>query len=343
MTIAFLINQTHKELSGYTTTYLALTAHRRSHKILYIGLADFAYHDENTVGAHCRVLESSDRVTDHKDLMRILRKKEKKFITSDQIDLLWIRHDPVTDMIARPWASPTALQFAQLMKRQGTWVINDPDQLMQATNKMYLEYFPKEIRPKTLVTRSYEDVVNFLEQQKDKIILKPLTGSGGKNVFMVKKGEKHNLKQTVEVIARDGYLLAQEYLPAAAKGDIRFFLLDGEPVLVDGKYAAISRVQQKGDIRSNIHQGGSAKVARITKKILATISQVSQKLKDDGMYFVGLDIVGNVIMEINVFSPGALIHASKLNNVDFLTYVIAHLEKKFAQRQKAEHELNKTL
>ncbi|MGO1242752.1 MAG: glutathione synthase [Sphingobacterium sp.] len=334
MTIAFLINQTHKELSEYTTTLLALTAHRRSHKVLYIGVADFAYHDEKTVGAHCRVLESSERVSDEKDLMRIVRKKDKQFVTSDEIDLLWIRHDPVTDMISRPWASSTALQFAQLMKRQGTWVINDPDQLMQATNKMYLEYFPKEIRPKTLVTRSYEDVLNFLGQQNGKIILKPLTGSGGKNVFMVKKGEKHNLKQTVEVIARDGYLLAQEYLPAAAKGDIRFFLLDGEPIVMDGKYAAISRMQQKGEIRSNIHQGGSAKVARITKKILATIDKVSQKLKDDGMYFVGLDIVGDIIMEINVFSPGALIHAGRVNDTDFIKYVIAHLEKKFAERQK---------
>src|SRR5690606_39627559 len=92
--------------------------------------------------------------------------------------------------------------------------------------------------------------------------------------------------------------------------------MDGEPIQIDGKYACVNRVQQKGDIRSNIHQGGRAQHAHIDDTILATISQVAEKLKEDGMYFVGLDIVGDKIMEINVFSPGALNLASKLNNVD---------------------------
>src|SRR5690606_22378249 len=107
------------------------------------------------------------------------------------------------------------------------------------------------IRPKTMITRSYQDVVDFLEKQDHQIILKPLTGSGGKNVFLVKKDERHNLKQTVEVITRDGYLLAQEYLPEAANGDIRFFLLDGDPVIIDGKYASRSEERRvgKGDRR----------------------------------------------------------------------------------------------
>lgn len=279
MNIAFLINQTHKEDVNFTTTLLAYKAHLRGHRILYIGLADFAYHGENTVGAHCRIVEPDDNINNEKHLLEILRKKEKQFVDAKGMDILWIRYDPVLDMINRPWASPTALQFAQLIKRQGTWVINDPDKLVEATNKLYLEYFPRNIRAKTLITRNYEDVVSFLDQQEDQIILKPLKGSGGKNVFLVKKDERHNLKQTVEVISRDGYVLAQEYLPAATKGDIRFFLLDGEPLLVGGKYASVNRVQQKGDIRSNIHQGGTAKEAMIDEQILSTVRQVSSKTK----------------------------------------------------------------
>ncbi|WP_437918474.1 glutathione synthase [Sphingobacterium sp. LRF_L2] len=335
MNIAFLINQTHKESINFTTTLLAYKAHKKGHQVLYIGLADFAYHNDFTVGAHCRILNITETVDNEEELLANLRSKKKEFVDAKHIDVLWIRYDPVLDMISRPWASATALQFAQLFKRQGTWVINDPDKLLEATNKLYLEYFPKDIRPKTLVTRSYEDVIYFLDQQENQIILKPLKGSGGKNVFLLKKDERHNLKQTVEVIARDGYLLAQEYLPAAANGDIRFFLLDGLPLMVDNKYAAVHRVQQKGDIRSNIHQGGEAKIADIDASILQTVQQVSEKLKEDGMYFVGLDIVGDKIMEINVFSPGALLYANTLNNIDYASIIIDDLATKLKHRKSS--------
>src|SRR5690606_13867202 len=334
MNIAFLVNQTHKEEPAFTTTVLALKAHKRGHTIFYIGLADFTYHNEHNIGAHCRVVDPSENIENQEQFLENVRDKEKQYIDASQMDVLWLRYDPVLNMINRPWASPTALQFAQLIKRQGTWVINDPDKLVEATNKLYLEYFPKQIRPKTMITRSYEDVVNFLDKQDNQIILKPLTGSGGKNVFLVKKDERHNLKQTVEVITRDGYLLAQEYLPEAANGDIRFFLLDGDPVIINGKYASVNRIQKKGDIRSNIHQGGSAEQADIDDTIMATVSQVTAKLKEDGMYFVGLDIVGDKIMEINVFSPGGLNLASSLNGVDYFNLVLDHIEKRVEERKQ---------
>lgn len=334
MNIAFLVNQTHKEEPAFTTTVLALKAHKRGHTIFYIGLADFTYHNEHNIGAHCRVVDPSENIENQEQFLENVRNKEKQYIDASQMDVLWLRYDPVLDMINRPWASPTALQFAQLIKRQGTWVINDPDKLVEATNKLYLEYFPKQIRPKTMITRSYQDVVDFLEKQDHQIILKPLTGSGGKNVFLVKKDERHNLKQTVEVITRDGYLLAQEYLPEAANGDIRFFLLDGDPVIINGKYASVNRIQKKGDIRSNIHQGGSAEQADIDDTIIATVSQVTAKLKEDGMYFVGLDIVGDKIMEINVFSPGGLNLASSLNGVDYFNLVLDHIEKRVEERKQ---------
>lgn len=334
MNIAFLINQTHKEEVIFTTTSLAYKAHKRGHTVLYIGLSDFTYHNEDHIGAHCRVMEPSVQSASPEDFLKAVREKEKKYVDAQDMDVLWMRYDPVVDMINRPWAPPTALQFAQLIKRKGTWVINDPDKLLEATNKFYLEYFPKEIRPKTMITRSYEDVLAFLEKQDSKIILKPLTGSGGKNVFLVKKDELHNLKQTVEVITRDGYLLAQEYLPEAANGDIRFFLLNGEPLEVDGKYAAVNRVQKKGDIRSNIHQGGSAQPAEVGEAILNTVAKVTDKLKKDGMYLVGLDIVGDKVMEINVFSPGALNLASNLNGVDYVSFVLDHIEEQIKKRKK---------
>lgn len=331
MKIAFLINQTHKEESIYTTTAVAYEAYRRGHDIIYIGLADFVYVADMHIEAHARMLPPDLEISSKDDLLQQVRNTEKTRVHMGDIDVLWLRFDPTMDMYNRPWAAAMGLQFAQLIKRMGRLVINDPDNLIQASNKLYLEDFPRSVRPKTLVTRMHSDVQDFMEAQNNKIILKPLKGSGGKNVFMISPDEQHNLKQTVEVIARDGYVIAQEYLPEAVKGDIRFFLLEGKPIVIDGKYAAVQRVQQEGEIRSNIHQGAKAQVAEITDATLELVGLVAEKLVRDNMYFVGLDIVGDKIMEVNVFSPGALNLASELNKVDFVGYVVTHLEKKIAE------------
>lgn len=283
------------------------------------------------IEAHARMLPPGLEISSKDDLLQQVRNTEKTRVHMGDIDVLWLRFDPTMDMYNRPWAAAMGLQFAQLIKRMGRLVINDPDNLIQASNKLYLEDFPRSVRPKTLVTRMHSDVQDFMDAQNNKIILKPLKGSGGKNVFMISPDEQHNLKQTVEVIARDGYVIAQEYLPEAVKGDIRFFLLEGKPIVIDGKYAAVQRVQQEGEIRSNIHQGAKAQVAEITDATLELVGLVAEKLVRDNMYFVGLDIVGDKIMEVNVFSPGALNLASELNKVDFVGYVVTHLEKKIAE------------
>ncbi|MGN5954471.1 glutathione synthase [Sphingobacterium lactis] len=341
MKIAFLINQTHKEEDKFTTTLLALKALERGHTVLYIGLADFVYQDELTVLAHCRVYEPGEKLPTAARFLKQLRESSKVLTDMADIDVLWLRFDPTLDMISRPWAAASGIQFAQLVKRNGGFVINDPDNLIQANNKLYLENFPKAVRPKTLVTRNHEDVLKFLKKQGDKIILKPLKGSGGKNVFLIKSNETQNLKQTVEAIARDGYVIAQEYLPEAVKGDIRFFLINGNPLEKDGKYAALRRVQSADEIRSNIHQGATAEPAEITPDILKLIKKVSKKLRDDNMYLVGLDIVGDKIMEINVFSPGALRHISQITEVDFSDLVIEDLEKRVRSFHRAKKSTQK--
>src|SRR5690606_18237066 len=114
----------------------------------------------------------------------------------------------------------------------------------------------------------------------------------------------------------------------AVKGDIRLFLLNGRPIIIDGNYAAIHRTQAEGDIRSNIHQGGKALKPKITNEIMEIVETVSPKLIKDGMFLVGLDIVGDKLMEINVFSPGGFGHANRLNDVNFFEPVINAMEDK---------------
>jgi glutathione synthase len=132
----------------------------------------------------------------------------------------------------------------------------------------------------------------------------------------------------IESLTRDGYVIAQEYLPAASEGDTRMFLMDGKPLRVRGKYAAFRRVRSGSDMRSNIHAGGKLKQAELTHTHFEIAEIVRPKLVEDGMFLVGLDVVGDKLMEINVFSPGGLGSAQKFENVNFGHAVIESLERK---------------
>ena len=136
---------------------------------------------------------------------------------------------------------------------RGTIVLNDPYHLANAINKTYFQHFPEQVRPNTLISHDADEVKNFVEELGDKAVLKPLQGSGGQSVFLVREEDKANLNQMIEAILRDGYVIAQEYLPAAADGDIRLFVMNGHPLEHDGKYAAFRRVSKSEDVRSNIH------------------------------------------------------------------------------------------
>jgi glutathione synthase len=123
-------------------------------------------------------------------------------------------------------------------------------------------------------------------------------------------------------------VIVQEYLPAAAEGDIRMFLLNGCPLEVDGSYAAFRRVASKGDLRNNMSRGGEAKPLKMTEEILAVAEAVRPKLIEDGMFLVGLDIAGNRILEVNVCSPGGLGSCEHFEEVDFCGAVLDAVEAK---------------
>lgn len=326
MKIGFVVNQTQKEHVEYTTTGLALQASKMGHEIYYIGVGDFAYTKEEAMAAHARTIPPRKFRTS-KTLLEAIKKSPKKMITSSELDVIMLRNDPSLDFEKRSWAQHSGIVFGKLAQQREVLVVNDPGTLAEASNKMYFQYFPRSVRPETIITRSIEDIRNFYKEHQKKIILKPLQGSGGRNVFYVSEQQK-NFNQIVDAICRDGYIIAQEYLPEAKSGDIRLFLLNGEPIIVNGHIAALHRTQAKGDIRSNVHQGASVKKPEITPRIHQIVEEVRPKLIKDDMFFTGLDIVGSKLMEINVFSPGGLGTASKLFGVNFFEPVIRTLEKK---------------
>jgi glutathione synthase len=334
MRIGFIVNDVQTEEAGYTTTRLALAAAAMGHEAWVMGVADLAYDPDDRVRAHARMApekEYKDTKTYLQDLQG--EKARVEHIIAGDLDVLMLRNDPAADATARPWAQTAGIIFAQAAVRHGVIVLNDPNRLADAVNKMYFQHFPEEVRPRTLITRNREDIRQFFEENNRLMVLKPLQGSGGQSVFLVNPDDIANLNQMIDAIARDGYVVAQEYLPEAASGDIRLFVMNGEPLQQKGKYAAFRRVSASGDVRSNLHAGGKLAKAEIDDTILRVAEQVRPKLIQDGMFLVGLDIVGDKLMEVNVFSPGGLGSAQKLERgTDFTQAVIHAIERKVQYR-----------
>lgn len=328
MRIGIIVNDIRTEKESYTTTRLAVAAINRGHEVWVIGVADLAYDPDESVRA--RALSAPRKRYQSLgayfvDLRGPRARSER--ITIDDLDVLMLRNDPAEDAHKRPWAQSAGINFGRMAIRRGVIALNDPNGLAKALNKMYFQHFPEEVRPRTLITRSNEDIRQFA-RDCGTIVIKPVQGSQGTNVFLVRQEDIPNLNQMVDAVLRDGYIVAQEYLSAAEHGDTRLFMMNGMPLKYKGRYAAFRRVRTGGDLRSNIHAGGTLARAEISDRALELAEMVRPKIVEDGMFLVGLDIVGNKLMEINVFSPGGLGSAKKFEGVNFSVPVIQALERK---------------
>ncbi|GAA3606985.1 glutathione synthase [Marihabitans asiaticum] len=333
MKIGFVVNDVETEKAQYTTTRLALAAHQRGHEPWLMGLGDFAYQPDGSLSAKVRTATAKK----YTSLERFLRDVQKPDVVQEQklddFDVVMLRADPADDAEESPWAPNAEIAFGQLMASNGVLVVNDPTSLANALSKAYFQHFPEAVRPKTLISRDEELIQDFIDDLGGKAVLKPLQGSGGSGVFLVNSKESPNLSQIVEAIARDGYVVAQEYLPEAKDGDVRMFVMNGQPITVDGEVAAFRRKSSGEDIRSNMSTGGKASKVKVTSDMLELVEAVRPKLIADGMFLVGLDIVGDKLMEINVFSPGGLGSCQALYDVDFSPAIIDDLERKVAMRR----------
>ncbi len=329
MKLGIVVNDVLTEKAGYTTNRIAMAAVNRKHETWVMGVHDMAYDPDGTVSAHA-VHIPAKRYKSSESYLRDLQspRSPRERICMRDLDILLLRNNPADDAFSRPWAQNAGINLGRMAMRSGVVVLNDPNGLAAAANKLYLEYFPEEVRPRTLVTRNRDDIRAFAREQNGTIVLKPLQGSGGQNVFLVRPSDMPNLNQMIDAVVRDGYVIAQEYLPAAEKGDMRLFLLNGNPMRYKGKYCAFRRERAGEDMRSNVHAGGSIAQAVVDDAILKIVEIVRPKIVQDGMFLVGLDIVGDKLMEINVFSPGGLGSAQKFEGVNFSIAVVQALERK---------------
>jgi len=340
MRIAFVVNDIQTELFDYTTTHLARTALNRGHDVHYVNVGDFALNLDNHTYAHVATPASMHHRSSKVFLKDLQENSTTEFICVDELDVMMIRNDPSLDAISRPWARMAAINFGRFAVQHGVLVLNDPDGLDRAFTKIYLKMLPDWVYPRTLITRDKQDIKSFIKKENGFGILKPLFGSGGRGVFVVQPHDEPNLNQMIEAVARDGYVIAQEFLPEGVKGDTRLFVMNGEPLRVKGHIAAIHRQRAEGDldIRSNMSAGAIAVKATVTDHMIALVDAVRPFLIRNGIFFAGMDIVGNKLLEINVLSPGGLDNADKLEGVNFVAGVIDAIENKLNYFEK--HRIN---
>lgn len=325
--------------------YLVYEAWKRKHDVYVMGVGDFSFTNTEKLTINSTYVSKNagaESPSEYLELLQGEKAKESRIIAKD-LDVLFIRNNPTEEGSSRQWAEQAGVAFGRMMQQEGVLVLNDAYALSNAfIDKLYFEELPSAIKPKSLITRSKKEILEFFENNKKKMVLKPLEGSGGRDVYLIDKNEK-NLNQIIENIINQGYVIAQEFLPAA-KEDVRVLLLNGRIMEKKGKYGIIRRVSGEGEFRSNFAQGGSADKSPLTEGIQKVVDVVAPKLIKDGLFFVGLDVVEDKLIEINVLSPGGLDHFGEINLPDFSDIVIDSIEKKIQYKKMYDGQIeNKVL
>jgi glutathione synthase len=328
MRLAFFVNEVATEIDEYTTTRLARAAAQRGHQVWYVGLGDVELGQRDgqlLARAHAADFAAEDTLTTFME--RIQGRDVVERIVLDELDALLLRNESIEDLQQRSWASPLGVVFGQMLKARGVTVLNDPTSLMRATSKFYLEEFPETIRPRSLVTRDPEAIQRFVTEVGH-CVLKPLYGAKGRNVFMIENQNQTNLPQMMEAVLADGYAIVQEFVDGGENGDARIFLLEGQILQRNGKLAAFRRVPTGNDPRANISTGGRSIPLQVGDAERGIVEAMSTKLVADGMYFVGIDVIGGKVVEINAESPGGMQSVERLYKIDPCPTVIEALERR---------------
>ncbi len=235
-------------------------------------------------------------------------------------DIVLMRQDPPFDM-----AYITATHLLELLPEGGPLVVNDPAAVRNAPEKLFVLHF-KELMPPTLLTLDAEEIRAFWQEHGD-IILKPLFGNGGAGVVHLRPGDE-NLNSLLEMYA-DVYrepVMVQRYLPEVRQGDKRIILVEGEPV------GAVNRVPAAGEARANLHVGGRAQKSGLTAREREICAAIGPSLRAQGLVFVGIDVIGDYMTEINVTSPTGIQEIARLDGVDLARNIWDAIEVRYAAR-----------
>lgn len=284
------------DIDADSTFRIAEEAQSRGHSLFYYTPDRLAY-DQGRVTAKGWPLTVQRVKGDH------FRLGEEQTIGLSDVDVVWLRQDPPFDM------SYITTTHILDMVHPDTLVVNDPFWVRNYPEKLLVLNFP-DLTPPTMIARDLATLKTFRDKHGD-VILKPLYGNGGAGVFKLKYGDSNlaSLHELFAGISREP-LIIQQFLPDVVKGDKRVILIDGEPV------GAINRVPATGETRSNMHVGGRPEKVALTDRDREICARIGPLLREKGQIFVGIDVIGDWLTEINVTSPTGIQELERFDGVN---------------------------
>src|SRR5476651_171143 len=309
LTVAIQMDPIEKiDIGGDSTFALALEAQGRGHALVYYGPRDLTFR-EGKVTARVRPLSVRAVKGDHFTL------GETRVYDLSKADVVLMRQDPPFDM-----AYITATHVLEHIHPR-TLVVNDPGQVRNAPEKIFVTEFP-DLMPPTLITRDLAEIKAFRAEHND-IVMKPLYGHGGGAVFRLTRDDLNfgSLYDMFSVTFREQWVV-QKFLPAVKQGDKRILLVDGEFA------GAVNRIPAEDDLRSNMVRGGTPGATELTKREQEICQRLAPELRKRGMIFVGIDVIGDWITEINVTSPTGIRAVRNLGGPDAAALLWDVIEKK---------------
>ena len=296
------------DINADSTFRLAEEAQNRGHD-LYVYTPNDLTFNRGKIMAKVRSISLKRKIGDHVNF------GAEELLALSEFDVIWLRQDPPFDM-----GYITNTHLLDLIG-QKTLIVNNPFWVRNLPEKLLVLEFP-DLIPETVISRDLEEIKRFKNEFKD-IIIKPLYGNGGAGIFRLREDDK-NLTSLHELFSNMSSepLIAQAFLPDVKKGDKRIILVDGEPV------GAINRVPKAGETRSNMHVGGKAEPAKLSQRDREICRSIGPILKNRGQVFVGIDVIGDYLTEINVTSPTGIQELERFDKVNIAEMIWHAVEKK---------------
>ena len=288
------------QIEGDSTFALMLEAQNRGHELFHYEVDRLSMRD-GVVYAECESVTARDVKGDHFEL------GEAHLENLADMDVILMRQDPPFHM---GYITAThLLERIHGSSSDKTLVVNNPAEVRNAPEKIFVTEFP-HLMPETLITRSRSEVRKFREEFRD-IIVKPLYGNGGAGVFRIQDGDQNlsSLLELFEMTWPEPYI-AQRYMKEVRTGDKRIILIDGNPA------GAINRIPSEDEARSNLHVGGRAEAVDMTAREKEICAAIGPELRRRGFIFVGIDVIGDFMTEINVTSPTGIREVKKFGGAD---------------------------
>ncbi|HEA31220.1 MAG TPA: glutathione synthase [Leeuwenhoekiella sp.] len=345
MKICFVLSDLINEPCG-TSLVLMKKAHERGHTVYAMNVGGFNFNQGSPISISCKKIPKSFKYKNVEEFLGKLKQDSIKWkmLDSQKLDVLFLRNNPTEEILSRHWAEHSGLAFARMIQQQGVLVLNDANAMSHSfIDKLYFEELPEIIKPDSLITRDKSAILEFWEKSGKKIVLKPLEGSGGQNIYLIDK-HKSNFNQIIKTLTDKGYIIAQKYLPEVSAGDVRVLVMNGKVLEKDGEPAIMRRINSdKNEFRSNISLGGKVEKAELTPEIKRIVELTAPKLIRDGFFFVGLDVVKDKLIEINVMSPGGLYYGQNIGLPEFTDTIVEAIERKVEYKELHKNDFTNAM